>query len=64
MRAEKCSILFDYIHDSDSPALFKKRIQKTRRLFKMKELPTHKIHSESWEQYRKEKLLSKERRRD
>lgn len=54
MRAEKCSILSEYIYRANTVDQFRKRILRARRLFKLKVLTSRMISSEAWENYQEQ----------
>jgi len=60
-RSEKCSILFKYIYGANTAGKFKTRIQRTRKLFKMKEMSSHRISSEAWKSYQRGRLKNERR---
>jgi len=53
-RAAQCSILSEYIYRANTVGQFKTRILRARRLFKLKDLPSHMISSEAWENYQRQ----------
>lgn len=53
-RSEKCSILFEYIYSANTAYQFKTRIQRARKLFKLKVLTSRMISSDAWEDYQRQ----------